>query len=243
MENQQIRISAKNLGSLALPNCCKRCFYLKLKLNFKLPFQIFPGIFSSIDSYSKKITWSHFEKVGKFPDWFSDFGEFQKPVPVPHWSKYFLIDEETNVKLTGQPDEILQRKDNSYFIWDYKTSKFTAAQDSLLPLYKAQLNSYAHIAQKIGLSPVSGVGLIYYEPITDIVEITEEELRELVLEDRFKMEFSAHMLEVELEPEGVVKPLMREVRRLGEMEEALEAREGCQDCRKLEELVGLANRS
>jgi hypothetical protein len=208
-------------------------------LNFKVPWQIFPGIFSSIDSYSKKITWSHFEKFGRLPDWFSDFGEFEKPIPVPHWSKYFLIDEETNVKLTGQPDEILQRKDKSYFIWDYKTSKFTATQDSLLPLYKAQLNGYALIAERTGLSPVSGIGLIYYEPETDITEISEEELRELVLEDRFKMLFSAHMLEVELVPEKVVKPLLREIRRIGDMEEAPEGRKGCEDCSKLEELLRL----
>ena len=53
MEKEQIRISAKNLGSLALPDCCKKCFYIKLKLKNKLHWQIFPGIFSSIDSYSK----------------------------------------------------------------------------------------------------------------------------------------------------------------------------------------------
>jgi hypothetical protein len=54
-DNQTIQISAKNLGILALPEYCPRCFWLKLKLQFKLPYQIFPGIFSSIDSYSRKI--------------------------------------------------------------------------------------------------------------------------------------------------------------------------------------------
>jgi hypothetical protein len=51
----QIRISAKNLGELAMPSFCPRCFWLKLRLNNRLPFQIFPGIFSSIDSYTKTI--------------------------------------------------------------------------------------------------------------------------------------------------------------------------------------------
>jgi len=81
-----------------------------------------------------------------------------------NWSKYFLIDEETNIKLTGQPDEILKKKDGSYSIIDYKTSKFTANQDSLHPMYKTQLNGYAYIAEKIGLSPVSQLVLLYYEP-------------------------------------------------------------------------------
>ncbi|MHA1973162.1 MAG: hypothetical protein ACTSW1_09225, partial [Candidatus Hodarchaeales archaeon] len=89
MEKQPIRISAKNLGQLALPNYCPRCFYIKLKLNNKLPWQIFPGIFSSIDSYSKKITWTYFEKYKKLPPWFS--GEFVKPIPVPHWSKFSFV--------------------------------------------------------------------------------------------------------------------------------------------------------
>ena len=61
MNEKQIRISAKNLGQLVLDDFCPRCFWLKLKLGFKLPFQIFPGIFSTIDSYSKKITWQYFD--------------------------------------------------------------------------------------------------------------------------------------------------------------------------------------
>jgi hypothetical protein len=93
----QIQISAKNLGILAL-DYCPRCFWLKLKLNFRMPYQIFPGIFSSIDSYTKKITWNYFEKNKKLPPWFSKFGEFLRPVPVPGWSKFYLIDEETNIK-------------------------------------------------------------------------------------------------------------------------------------------------
>ncbi len=45
---KQIRILAKNLGEVALKQFCARCYWLKLKLENHLPFQIFPGIFSSI---------------------------------------------------------------------------------------------------------------------------------------------------------------------------------------------------
>jgi len=38
-----LRISDKNLGALALPDFCPRCFWLKAKAK-KLPFQIFTGI-------------------------------------------------------------------------------------------------------------------------------------------------------------------------------------------------------
>ena len=46
--NRQIQISAKNLGALALPAFCPRCFWIRMKCGGKLPYQIFPGIFSSI---------------------------------------------------------------------------------------------------------------------------------------------------------------------------------------------------
>ncbi len=50
----KLRISAKTLGELALPGFCLRCFWLKLHAR-QLPFQIFPGIFSSIDAYTKRV--------------------------------------------------------------------------------------------------------------------------------------------------------------------------------------------
>lgn len=49
-----LRISAKNLGHLALPGAYPRCFWIQT--HFKLPYQIFPGIFSSIDCYTKKVS-------------------------------------------------------------------------------------------------------------------------------------------------------------------------------------------
>jgi hypothetical protein len=232
----QIRISAKNLGQLALPNCCKKCFYLKLKLNFKLPYQIFPGIFSSIDSYSKKITWAYYQKYGRLPDCFSELGNFSRPVKAPSRNQFFMIDEETNIMLTGIVDEILQKDDGSYFIVDYKTSKWTEAQDKLLPMYVAQLNGYALIGEKTGIEPVNGLGLVYYQPET---QVDDSNISSAIIDGGFRMPFSAHMLEVELEPEKVVKPLMIEVRRLWGMKEAPEGREGCGDCQKIEELMEL----
>lgn len=131
-------------------------------------------------------------------------------------------------------DDIFLTTDNEYFILDYKTAKWTPVQNSLLALYKAQLNSYALIAQNIGLSPVAGVGLCYYEPVT---EVNENNIESALLDDGFSMPFSAHLLEVELDPVGVVKPLLRVVRELGEMNSSPKGRKGCGDCKKLEEMV------
>ena len=52
---EPLRISAKNLGELAKPDFCPRCFWLRTHAK-RLPYQIFPGIFSSIDAYTKRGT-------------------------------------------------------------------------------------------------------------------------------------------------------------------------------------------
>ena len=236
--NHQIRISAKNLGALALKSFCPRCFWLKLKLNFKLPWQIFPGIFSSIDSYSKKITWSYYQKYGSVPPWFNEFGEFNKPVPVPHFSKYFLFREKENILLTGAPDDIFLKEDGSYFIWDYKTSRFTRHQDDLLPLYQVQLNGYALIGEQVGFSPVTGLGLCYYEPQTNVNEKT---IKSSLIDGGFTMPFQAHLLEIGLDPQKIVLPLLRQVRELGDRQVMPEGRDGCEECGRVREVMGLVD--
>ena len=228
-----VQISAKNLGILALSDYCPRCFWLHLRLGFKMPYQIFPGIFSSIDSYTKKITWNFFQKYGKLPPWFSEFGKFLRPIPVPGWSQFHLLDQETKVKLAGVADEIVQRDDGSYFIPDYKTAKFTANQDALLAMYKVQLNGYALIAEAICIRPVTGIGLIYYEPQTDL---TGEQFDQVIRENGFEMGFGAHCLSIELNPEGIVRPLLKQVRRLADLRQAPRGRGGCEDCRLMEEM-------
>ncbi len=94
---KQITISAKTLGGLALKTFCPRCFWIKMRCENKLPFQIFPGIFSSIDSYTKKITNLSYEKTKSVPKWMSSFGEIVKPVTAPHYSKFSITDQKTNI--------------------------------------------------------------------------------------------------------------------------------------------------
>ena len=138
--------------------------------------------------------------------------------------------------MTGAVDEIIQLKNKSYFIIDYKTAKYTENQDALLPLYVVQLNSYALIAQNIGLSPVSGIGLLYYEPITGIVQ---SGLEEVLLENGFSMGFEAHLLAVDLQGEKLIKPLLRKVREIWEMDSPPKSAKRCRDCQLLKELVGM----
>ncbi len=233
----QIRISAKNLGELALPGFCSRCFWIKMHCPDKLPFQIFPGIFSSIDSYTKKVTNVHFARYNQLPSWLRELGNLGKPVKVPHYSKFCVLDEKSNVLLTGTPDEILQREDGSHYILDYKTAKFTKAQDSLLPLYEIQLNAYAYIGKRCGFDPISGLALVYMEPQTDL---NQELLDSFIREEGFLMGFEGHVLQLKLEAEVRIPPLLKEVRRIFDLESPPPGNEECRDCKLLSQLIETA---
>lgn len=232
----QIRISAKNLGALALSNFCPRCFWIKMH-SPGLPFQIFPGIFSSIDSYTKKVTNIHFDRYAQMPSWLGEFGIQAKPVRVPHHSKFKVVDEKTGILLTGMPDEMLQKEDGSYVIVDYKTSKFTETQDSLYPMYEVQLNAYAYIGERQGFAPVSKLALVYMEPQTDL---TPDNLDSILHEDGFLMGFEGHPLEIRLNGEETIPPLLKKVRKMYDQSVPPDGNSECKDCMLLDELIRIA---
>jgi len=231
---QPIRISGKNLGALALPDFCPRCVWLKVRCGDKLPWQIFPGVFSSLDSYQKKVTNCHYERHGRTPQWLGK--KLGQPISIPHHSIFRIIDNETNILLTGVPDEILRRKDGTLTILDYKTARFTDAQDNLLPMYRTQLNAYAVVAERIGLGRVTGLALVYYEPVTDL---TVDEVDTILADDGFSMRFQAKILPVELDPESIT-PLLQKVRDIYDLARAPTGLEGCKDCRMLNALMKVA---
>ncbi len=230
-----LRISGKNLGIAAMPDFCPRCFWIQLHSNFKLPFTVFPGIFSSIDSYTKKITNFHYDRTERVPTWLSGFGNLRRPIKAPHFNKFYIVDEDTNIHLTGLIDELFEMDDGSYFIVDYKTAKFTPNQDKLLPIYETQLNAYAYIAERTGYSPVSGLGLVYYEPFTDIDMHT---VNEYVADDRFSMHFTGNLHRIDLKM-GIVPPLLRKVREIHDIPKVPPGRENCSNCMLIDDFARL----
>ncbi len=145
-----LRISAKTLGELAMPNFCPRCFWVKLH-GGRLPFQIFPGIFSSIVSYTKGVIHGFCDDHGCFPSWLNPLGELTGYKAPPHYSKFRIDDTASGVTLWGTPDGVFTKKDNSHVIVDYKTAKYSGSQDSLMPMYEVQFNAYAAIGEGSGL--------------------------------------------------------------------------------------------
>lgn len=228
-----ITISAKELGQLALPNFCPRCFWIKLKVEKKLPFQIFPGIFSAIDSYSKSLVHGWFDRHKNSPLWLRELGNIVDYEEPPHYSKFYVVDKESGVCLRGSPDAIFILDDKTYLIADYKTAKYTETQDKLLPMYEVQLNAYAFIGEQNGVSPVSRLALIYTEPVTDTAAVIRNNHQN---ESGFLLGFSAHIKQVTLEMDRI-NPLLVKVREIHELETIPPRKVDCEDCQRLERLI------
>ena len=139
-----LTISAKDLAQYASNKFCPRCGWVRLHVK-QLPFQMFPGIFSTIDRYNKLIIQSYFDREKSLPSWLGQLGEVKTYIPPPNWSRFSVVDENTDVTLRGEADGIFRMADGSHTIVDYKTAKYTPGQEKMLSVYEAQLNGYAYI--------------------------------------------------------------------------------------------------
>jgi len=192
IQDQTKIISAKDLGQLVMEDFCPRCFWLQRHFG-KYP-QIFPGIFSSLDSLTKKSVKRSFEERSCCPDWLS----IKNIKRVVDFKKMNIQTEYGDWILTGVPDDIFELNDKSYYIVDYKTARYTANQDKLLPMYRVQLNAYAFGFPSQGISPVSRLALIYCEPN----ESLDNDLD-------FKLSFTTNIHEIPLDISEIPKLLIR----------------------------------
>jgi hypothetical protein len=127
-------------------------------------------------------------------------------------------------------------QDGSHVIIDYKTAKFTTHHDELFPMYEVQLNAYAVIGEERGFAPVSGLALVYTEPVTD--DATAKKDANLT-DSGFLLEFSAHILQVDLALD-TIPPLLAKVREIYDRKRPPQPREGCKDCALLRGLIDVA---
>ena len=227
------RISAKNLGLLALPDACERCFWMRARLGWKSPWAIMPGIFSSIDGFSKRAILAYFETNGHFPPWIAGRWSEARPLPTPHHSTFRLTDPATGIVLTGVPDLMMGLPNDRLAILDLKTARHSDHQDELLPMYRVQLNGYALIAEGLGLGTVEALGLVYCEPPAGD---DNKGLDALVGDQGFTMPFRATAVPVGLD-RTMIPPLLERARGILGLEKAPEGREGCKECRLVGEIA------
>ena len=231
-----MRISAKNLGILALPDCCPRCFWMRARLGWKSPWSIMPGIFSSIDGFSKRAILAYFETNGHFPPWIAGRWADVRPLESLHHSTFRLTDPETGIVLTGVPDLMLGLPRRRLAILDLKTARYSKHQDFLLPMYEVQLNGYAFIAESLGMGTVEALGLVYGEPPANDAD---DGLDALVDDQGFSMPFKTTAEPIELD-RALIPPLLRRAKEILGLETAPHGREGCKDCRLVEEMAGIS---
>lgn len=231
-------ISAGTLGDLAMPDFCPRCFWIKLKCERKLPFQIpMPGIFNSIDSYVKNVVGMYYSKEGKLPKWFPYVGDVVKVERTPSYQQFGTTDPQTGITLRGMLDHVFQLQGPTYHIVDYKTARLTAAQDELFPRYEVQLNAYAYIGNRTFFSPVSALSLIYLDPDTDFYSDPELLNRS---DDHLMLGFTPKVKTVDIKPDNFIEGLLQRANEINEKEVPPEHTYAGQDCELLERLIGIA---
>ncbi len=231
------KLSAKTIGELAMPDFCPRCFWIRMRLGNKVPFKTPPpGIFSSIDSYTKR----YFEQL---------LGSGRLPSLVPELSnasgivKQRMPDlrhdySEGTVFLTGIPDAIFSNKDSSYTVADYKTARFTEAQRSMLPIYEVQVRAYAAMAKEAGLKPLNSLLLIYLEPLTGDDSIADDIDKNLPGTGQLSLRLQPFVHSIKQNEFQVIR-LLESADRILRLSEPPEPYGGCQNCRALKNLNNL----
>ena len=233
-----VSISATDLGYYASSRFCPCCAWVKFHVK-NLPFQSFPGIFSTIDRYNKLVVRKYFNRENALPSWLGKLGPVQSCIDPPHWSKFQVLDSASGVTLRGEADGIFRMADDSYTIVDYKTSKFSNAQRAMMRSYETQLNAYAYIGERLNVSPVGKLALVYMEPLTGEEAVVDPKM---VDAKGFSMCFEAMVVEVELKPEKLIPPLLARVQEVAGIEAAPAGHPGCKDCEALDGLIDTLRR-
>jgi len=142
---------------------CKRCFVLKVKHGIAQPSIPLPGVFGRIsylqkEHYSEKRT----EDIcPKLPPGVIRYGEKwvrSRPIELPGCSSICYIN--------GRFDIVAELDDGSYAVVDFKTGN---PADEKSTLYSRQLHAYMLALEnpdenRLGLAPVSTLGLLYFTP-------------------------------------------------------------------------------
>ncbi len=142
---------------------CKFCFWLKVKFGISQPSMPMPGIFSAIAGRQKEFYANRRTKdfCRDLPDGVVLYGE--RPVQ----SKTLKFNGSKNeCHIRGRFDVVIKFDDGSYGVIDCKTA---SPSDQKAEMYGRQLQAYAFALENPGngaltLSPVSKLGLIFFEP-------------------------------------------------------------------------------
>ena len=103
-------------------------------------------------------------------------------------------------------------------------------------MYEVQLNAYAVIVEQRGFAPVSGLALVYTEPVTDDATAGQDAS---LTDSGFLMEFSAYLRPVDLASERIPL-LLAKVRESYDRKRPPAPQKSCEDCTLLQKLFEVA---
>jgi len=232
----RISLSAGEIGKPFLKDFCPRCFWFtkKFPLENNHPFSSpMAGILSIADSYIKSVVKWHMENLNMLPSWILtqlkttypdlDFESIRQVKPK-RWEVPLF---HNSLVLKGQADEILEFPDGSWFIIDYKLASFSENQKNLLPLYEAQLNAYAYLANKTLNKQIAGLALVYLNPeYKDL----EDEIIFHRTKDEFFFGFKPKVVPVKLMDTEWIEDLCRNIFEILSLDKPPEGKANCQGC-------------
>jgi hypothetical protein len=197
-----------------------------------------PGIVSQADTYIKRVVNTHLQRTGSLPSWLIDALKNSFPdldfrsvsfVNIVRWQFSLL---EARCVLAGEVDAIWEFPDGRWFITDYKMASWTQTQQNLLPLYEAQLNAYAYLAQQLQRKAVVGLALIYFEPEHNVQAVNDLDLLQRT-KGQMMLGFRCTVVPVNLHPTNWVEELCRRVFFILSSATPPTGKEGCQGCQVL----------
>ncbi len=152
---------------------CPRCFYLKHIHGINRPAAPFPSIFGAIDRlmkahYAGRPTSDIHPSLAPGNIRVSEQWIESLPISMPgHYLTCFL---------RGKFDALIDFDNGSHGVIDFKTSE---PKPSQVPFYSRQLHAYAYALEhpapgKLGLSPISCLGLLVEAPHATLLATTNE---------------------------------------------------------------------
>lgn len=171
MPSTSIKLSPSDLTFLW--DECPRCFYLKYLHGINRPAAPFPSIFGAIDRlmkahYAGRPTSDVDPSLAPGNLRVSEQWIESVPISMPgHTLSCFL---------RGKFDALIDFADGSHGVIDFKTSE---PKPSQIPFYSRQLHAYAYALEhpapgKLGLSPISCLGLLVEAPHATLLATTHE---------------------------------------------------------------------
>lgn len=222
------RIQVRNLGQALL--YCPRCLWIRHRYALDRDHPLWspmPGVFSILDDYTKE-TVGRLLNSGGMPRWLAqEFPALLPPLRVIHPPRWgFWVLKFGDAEVVGVPDCIIVDTSNQWYILDYKTARWTENQEAIWPLYEAQVNGYAWLARKLENAQVAGLGVVYFEPVTDSP----------LSHDTFDMvlPFQATLKPVAIWPDDRVEDLIQQTMAILDAEAPPDGKDGCPKCAAFE---------